>query len=186
MHTGPLFDEKILVFQQTRSFVIVDIEISTPNGQVVGEVRTAPSQRRFRLLGPRLFELTDNNGTVHAVIEDVVDFGRDTFDVNHPDGRRLATLERGIFNMNRIGLTLADGTKFDMQGDIIGGYFDIVREQTYVARVSRDFGGCAAWLSQTRRYELEFKEPVTYEMRLALMGAVVAFTVAKYKDDNST
>ena len=177
-----LLGHDMVVMQQITAFMANDFELLSADGSVIGRLAGIDSDGGRFLAGPRKFELREPDGTPLLLIDDVPDFGLDTFELTTPDGRFAATLTKELtFFRNRVSIKAADGSTLDLEGEIFDYTFELVDQGAVVATISREWAGISRSLLGHSRYVVSFDPTVATDRRLLILGAVVALDLIRMK-----
>lgn len=183
-----LLNQDLLILQQFRGGLSLEFDILDDQGRVVGMVAgTEGGTRRF-FLGPREFDVLDADGRRLAHLSDVRDFWRDTYEIVRGDGSRLATVARKVaFFSRRFSIALSTGEEFMVEGDLFSREFDVVgaNDGGVVARASRERAGLAKALLGHDQYALCYPAGTSPDLRLAILGGVIALDLMRAKDARS-
>ncbi|MFZ2260200.1 MAG: hypothetical protein WAV52_05550 [Luteococcus japonicus] len=96
-----LLDHDVLVIDQVTSFLRNDFQIFDAQGQPVGQILTQGSGLSRAIMGTRQLIVAEPDGTQVMVVDDVPNFGRDTFDLLGPDGNRFAEVIKQFTLFNK-------------------------------------------------------------------------------------
>ena len=181
-----LLGHDMVVMQQITAFMANDFELLSADGSVIGRLAGIDSDGGRFLAGPRKFELREPDGTPLLIIDDVPDFGLDTFELMAPGGNRVATLIKEVsFFRNRVSIEAADGSTLDLEGEFLDYTFEVADQGAVVATISREWAGISRSLLGHSRYVVSFDPTVATDRRLLILGAVVALDLIRMKQRRS-
>lgn len=181
-----LLNEDVLVFQQVTAMMTNNFAIHDAAGAVVGNVETHGSLGSLLVKGSRHFTVSDADGQPVVVLRDPLNFVRDTFELENPDGSSLGQIrKRFTFFGQRLGITLDSGELIELKGNLPGLNFDLRMQGNIVARVSRRWSGVARGLLGRSTYSLTFEPVVPAEIRKATIAAMIALDLVRHKENNS-
>lgn len=171
-----------LVMQQVSSFMANDFQICDTAGVEVGRFAGTDSAGARFFKGPRQFALYDNDARVLLTLDDVPNFGFDTFELSAPDGRPLATI-RSRFSLfrTRVSVEVSDGWELELSGNLMDYNFEIVAGGRPTATVSRQWAGMGKAFLGHSQYLLSFDPTTTAQGRLVVIGAVLALDLLRMK-----
>lgn len=167
----PLFDEPVLIIQQTSTVRTANFDILDGSGETpAGQVRTVDGGWSRLLMGPRKFEIRDDDDEVVLFLDDTVNLGRDTFVIRDRHRQPVAEVKKtSLFRARRLQLHLADGTEVDLRGDVWAWNFAFHLGDAGPARVRRERAGLGRAVAGHRRFVLEMTQQVPENVRLALL-----------------
>lgn len=173
--------------QQITGFMTNDFAIQDPDGTPIGNVHTTGSGIGRFFMGSRSFELYDADGRLLLSINDVLTFGRDRWELDHPDGSRFADIVRKFtFFIKKVDVQVIDGPLVQIESsDIFEFGFGITVGGAEIARTSRQWAGIGNALLGRDRYVLSFRPEVLRRDRLAVIGAVIAVDLMRQKDKSN-
>lgn len=181
-----LFAYDTLIVQQVSSFVTNDFEIQNPDGQVVARINTEGSLGSRLLKGDRHFTLIDASGIPVLKVRDPMNFVRDTFEIDDPEGRALAHVrKRFTFFNKRMDLELPSGAVIEMHGNVFGLDFEFRMGDKVPAKVSRNWSGIAKGFLGRSTYALNFDREAPEDLRKIILGGMVALDLIRAKESNN-
>lgn len=175
-----------VVMQQISAVFANEFDILDTSGDVVGHLvgRDGIGSRFF--MGPREFTLQEADGRELLHIVDPPDFGFDRFELTTPDGANLALLQRQFaFFRESVRITTADNSELELRGDFFGFDFEVLDFSNPVARISREWAGLGRGLLGHSRYVVGFGADVPPQLRLTVLGSVVALDLIRMKQEKS-
>lgn len=179
-----LLTENSLVIQQTRSFLSNDFAIEDEHGRILGRVLTQGSVAGRFLKGNRSFDLLDDRAQLLLRIRDPFDLGFDRYELYKPDGSLLANIQKHFSLLTkRLSIELPYLT-LNLEGDLFQYSFKIMAGNTVAAQTSRQWGGLSAAIRGKSRYGVRFDPAAPAEVRLAMIGGLVALDLIRAKDSN--
>ncbi|MFW0112552.1 LURP-one-related/scramblase family protein [Rothia sp. P5766] len=177
-----LLTENSLVIQQTRSFLSNDFALEDERGMVLGRVHTTGSLAVNFLKGNRSFDLVDDRGQPLLTIRDPFDLGLDRYELYKPDGSFFAHVQKHFsFLTKRLSIELPQLT-LNLEGNLLEYSFNIMAGSTVAAQVSRQWGGLTSAIRGKSRYGVHLDPVAPAEVRLAIIGALVALDLIRAKD----
>lgn len=177
-----LLTENSLVIQQTRSFLSNDFAIEDERGFVLGRVHTTGSVAGRFLKGNRSFDLVDDRGQLLLTIRDPFDLGLDRYELYKPDGSLLANVHKQFsFLTKRLSIELPYLT-LNLEGNLLEYSFNVMAGSTVAAQASRQWGGLTAAIRGKSRYGAHLDPAAPAEVRLAIIGGLVALDLIRAKD----
>lgn len=180
-----LLDHDLLVIDQVTSFLTNDFAIRDGQGLQIGHILTRGGALSLMFRGPRQLSITDADGSPLMGIDDVPNFGRDTYDLLNPDGQRFGEVIRKFTLFSKhLSVQVASGI-LELRGNFFDREFSIAGPQGEVARVSRRWPGLAAALLDRERYVLAFAPGVPTDQRAGMLGAVVALDLIRHKEEQA-
>lgn len=185
--TPSLLDHDTLVMQQTTGFMSNDFDILDAQGSTVGKVETTGSTGSRLFMGNRSFDVADRDGTPLLHLDDVVNVGRDTYELTYPDGSGLATVTKRItFLRTKIQISLVGGPELELRGNALDFDFQVFAGETVAATVSRQWGGVSRGLLGHSRYAVALDPAAPRHVRLAIIGGLIALDLIRAKADRNT
>ena len=181
-----ILSHDLLVIDQVTSFLGNDFAIRDAQGQPIGEIQTEGGMMTRMLMGNRQLAIVEADGSLLMRIDDVPNFGRDTFDLVGSDGQRFGEIVKQ-FTLFRKHLTvkLASDT-LELEGSFWEREFSIAGMHGEVARVSRQWPGVGAMFLGKERYVLGFAPSAPVDLRAGIFGAVVALDLIRQKESRSS
>lgn len=181
-----LLDAQQLVIDQVTTIFRSDFDI-TENNEVVGHITTEGGLASRLFAGHREFTVTDFAGTPVLRLVDVMNFGRDTFEVADGSGQPLGTIRREIsLFKKRISFTPADGgPALEVHGSFWDYSYSIEVTREPMASISQQWGGLARALMGGQRYAVTFTPATDARLRQIILGVVIAIDLMKAKDSSS-
>lgn len=178
-----LIDARELVLDQVTSLFKNDFEIFE-NNEVVGRITTQGGLGSRLLMGNREFLVTELDGAPVLRLVDVVNFGRDTYELHDASGALLGTLRREItFLRKRITFLPADaGDGLEVQGNFWGYDYQILVRNEPMAQVSQKWAGLGRALLGGQRYAVSLAHTSDPRLRQVILGVVIAIDLMKAKD----
>lgn len=175
-----------LVMQQITAFMANDFDILDADGGVAGHLVGSDDMGSRFFMGPREFVLTEVDGRGLLHITDPPDFGFDRFELIDPGGSLVATLQRRLaFFRESVSISTAAGAELELRGDFLGFDFEVLENSRPLAQISREWAGIGRALLGHSRYVVHLDEATTPELRLTVLGSVVALDLIRMKQDNS-
>ena len=158
-----------------------DFAIMDAGGQPIGRIRTDGGALKRLALGNRELTILDTDGSLFMRIDDVMNFGRDRYVLQDPNGQQFGEVvkEFTLFS-KRLTVNLPDAT-LQLSGSFFEREFEVVGPGGPVARVSRRWPGIGAAFLGKERYVLGFTPGVPGPTRAATLGAVVALDLIRAK-----
>lgn len=116
---------------------------------------------------------------------DVMNLGRDTYELEDAGGRPLGTLRREwTMFTKRITFLPADGGEgLEVRGNFWGYDYEILVNNEPVAQISQKWQGLRALFAH--RYAVAFGPVVGARLRQVILGTVIAIDLMKAKDRRS-
>lgn len=153
----------------------------------MGEIRTEGSVLSRMVLGSRRLAVHDTDGSVLVRLGDVMTIGRDRFVLQDGQGYEIGRLVQELtFFRKRLTVQLVNGEGLHVQGRLFDYDFEIAGPGGSVARVSRQWPGLAAGLLGRNRYVVSFDTGAPVNLRVAVLGAVVALDLIRAKEETSS
>lgn len=181
-----LLTENTLIFQQLTAMMTNDFAIHNAEGGEVGFVHTRGTLGSRLLKGSREFTITDSDDEPLLVVRDPLNFVRDTFVLENPDGTEFGQArKRFTFFKQRLDINLSSGETVELQGNLLGLDFEFTVQGKMVARVSRKWSGLARGLLGRSTYAVTFEPAVPTDTRKAIIGAMIALDLLRRKDSNN-
>lgn len=179
-----LLDQDLLVMDQVTNFLSNDFAIRDANGAEVGSIITQGSTLRRMFLGSRQLMIHDEQGRPVVMLDDVMTWGRDRFELALPNGQPIAHLVKQFtFFSRRISLELTTGEYLEVQGHFFDHDFEVVTaDGRLAARVARRWPGLAAGLLGHNRFVVELAPGLPEHLRVTVIGAVVALDLIRAKE----
>lgn len=175
-----------LLFQQVTAMMSNDFAIQDGEGEVAGYVHTHGSLGSLLAKGSRHFTITDADDQPVLMVRDPLNFVRDTFVLENPDGTEFGQVrKRFTFFNQRLDINLATGETIELKGNLLGLDFDLTMQGSVMARVSRKWAGLAKGLLGRSTYALIFKPETSPELRKAIIGAMIALDLVRRKENNN-
>lgn len=182
-----LLTANTLVFQQVTAMMTNDFAIQDAAGAVVGRVETHGSLGSLLTKGSRHFTVRDADDQAVLGVRDPLNFLRDTFTLENPDGAELGQVrKRFTFFTQHLEITLNSGEVINLQGNLRGMDFEFNTQGQLVARVSRKWSGLAKGLLGHSTYALNFEADAPVETRRAVIGAIIVLDLVRNKGKNSS
>ncbi len=180
-----LLDHDVLVIDQVTSFLRNDFQIFDAQGQPVGQILTQGSGLSRAIMGTRQLTVAEPDGTQVMVVDDVPNFGRDTFDLLGSDGNRFAEVVKQFTLFNK-HLTVQTGAgQLELQGSFWEREFTVTGDGGEAARVTRRYPGIGAAFLGKERYVLAFSPDLPHSLRAGTVGAVIALDLIRRKEQSS-
>lgn len=181
-----LIDAQELVIDRVTSVFRNDFDIYEHH-EVVGHITTEGGLASRLLAGNREFTVTEFDGTPVLRLVDVVNFGRDTYELTDAGGQPLGTIRRELsFLTKRITFTPADGgVPLEVRGSFWDYDYAIEVNREPMASISQRWGGLANALLGGKRYAVSFTHTSDARLRQVILGVVVAIDLMKAKDSRS-
>ncbi|WP_237224383.1 LURP-one-related/scramblase family protein [Rothia nasisuis] len=180
-----LLTENTLAIQQTRSFMSNDFALESQDGQILGRVLTTGSTAGRLIKGSRTFDLVDDRGALLLKIVDPFDFGFDRYELHNPDGSLFAHVQKRFsFMRKRLSVELP-GLTLELEGSLFEFDFNITAGGHVAAQVSREWAGLVKGIRGKSRYGVNFDPQAPAQVRLAMIGGLVALDLIRAKDDRN-
>lgn len=181
-----ILDYDVLVIDQVTSFMRDDFAIWDAHGQQVGHILTQGSALSRMFMGSRQLSVANPDGSPLLTVDDVPNFGRDTFDLLSPTGERFGEVVKE-FTLFTKRLSVHIGQEsMELQGSFFEREFSIVGSGGEAARVSRSYPGIGAALLGHERYVLSFSPDLPFALRAGSLGAVIALDLIRQKERNAS
>lgn len=181
-----LLTHNTLMFQQVTALVTNDFAILDGEGQVAGRVETHGSLGSLLVKGSRHFTVRDVEDQPVLIVRDPLNFVRDTFELQFPDGSAFGQVRRRFVALTtRLDITLTSGALIELRGNLTGLKFTFTTQGRVVARVSRTWPGLARGVLGRSTYALTFEPETPVEIRRAVIGTMVVLDLVRHKDSNS-
>lgn len=180
-----LLDRDVLVIDQVTSFLRNDFQILDPQGQPVGQILTQGSGLARAFLGNRQLTVAEPDGTTLMTVDDVPNFGRDTFDLLGPDGTRFAEVVKQFTLFSKHLTVQTDAGQLELQGSFWEREFTVDGDGGQAAQVTRSYPGIGAAFLGKERYVLAFSPDLPATLRAGTLGAVIALDLIRQKERNN-
>lgn len=181
-----LLTANTLVFQQVTAMMSNDFAIHDGEGTVAGHIHTHGSLGSLLAKGSRHFTILDAGDQPLLVVRDPLNFVRDTFVLENPDGTEFGQVrKRFTFFNQRLDIDLASGEAIELKGNLLGLEFIFHAQGQEVARASRQWSGLARGLLGRSTYTLTFVTDVPADRKKAIIGTMIALDLVRRKDSNS-
>lgn len=172
--------------QQVTAFMANDFEIYGPDGVAIGVIATQGSGASRFFMGSRDLDVCELDGTPLVHVSDPVDFGLDTFNLTLPSGEPLGTLTKRLtFLKTKFDIDVLNAPPLQLEGDAFGFEFEIRTPTVVAARASRQWAGIAAGFLGHSRYAVGIDPQAPRNIRLAIIGSLVALDLARAKAERS-
>lgn len=181
-----LLTHDVVVMQQVSALLANDFEILDGAGNPIGILSGSDSTMSRFLAGPREFTLRDLHGNALLCLADVPDLVLDSFELSSPTGRVVATLRRrlALFRVS-VDISTPDGVVYELRGKAMGFDYQIHSGDDLVAQASRAWAGVSQGLLGHSRYVVTFTAGTDPQVRLLVLGTVVALDLIRMKERNS-
>lgn len=178
-----LFSHDLLIVDQVTNWFTNNFEIHAPEGNVVGTILMDGDVLNSVFIGKRHFAIADSeSGELVVRLEDVLNFGRDTYEVTTPEGALLTRIVKEIAIFQTVlTVSLSDGTEVEAVGDMFAMDFTLAGPEGRVATISRKWPTFERFLMHHERYVLAFAPGTSYEVRRAALGTAVAIDLIRRK-----
>lgn len=174
-----------LIVQQTSSFLSNNFEIYNPDGEVVIRIKTEGSLGSRLVKGDRRFTLEDAFGTPLMQVRDPMNFVRDTYEIDDPNGNPIAHVrKRFTFFNKRMDIELPGDRVIEMHGNFLGFEFEFRMGDWIPAKVTRKWSGAGNGYLGRSTYALIFDEEAPDEIRKVIIGGMVALDLIREKERN--
>lgn len=182
-----LLDYDTLVMQQVTAFMANDFQIFDLAGVPIGLINTTgPASDRF-FLGSRELDVTELDGTPLVHVSDPIDFGRDTFKLTLPSSEPLATLTKQLSLFKTvIDIQVLNGPPLRLEGNVFDFEFEIRTPATIAARASRQWAGLGASFLGHSRYVVGIDPQAPRQVRLTIIGSLVALDLIRAKAEKGS
>lgn len=182
-----LLDYDTLVMQQVTAFMANDFQIFDLAGVPIGLINTTgPASDRF-FLGSRELDVTELDGTPLVHISDPIDFGRDTFKLTLPSSEPLATLTKQLSLFKTVvDIQVLNGPPLRLEGNVFDFDFEIRTPTTVAARASRQWAGLGASFLGHSRYVVGIDPQAPRQVRLTIIGSLVALDLIRAKAEKGS
>lgn len=180
-----LLIENTLVLQQVTAMVTNDFALQNVDGRTVGRVETHGSLGARLMKGSRHFTVRGDTDQPVLVLRDPLNFVRDTFELENPDGSAFGQVrKRFAFFNQRLDITLTSGELIELKGNFLGLDFELRSHGKVVARISRKWSGLAKGLLGRSTYAITFDPATPADPRKAAIGAMIALDLVRRKESN--
>ena len=181
-----ILSHDVLVIDQVTSFMSNDFAIRDRDGQPVGYIQTEGGMLSRMVMGNRQLAIVEADGSLLMRVDDVPNFGRDTFDLLGSDGQRFGEVVKQ-FTLFKKHLTVhVASDQLELRGSFWEREFSIEGSRGEVARVSRHWPGISSMFLDKERYVLGFAGGLPLDVRAGVLGAVVALDLVRQKDRNDS
>lgn len=179
-------DAQQLVIDQVTSVFRNDFDVYE-NNEVVGHITTEGGLASRLFAGNREFTVTEFDGTPVLRLMDVLNLGRDTYEIADGTGAYLGTIRREItFLRKRITFIPADGgLPLEVHGSFWDYDYSIEVNREEMATISQRWAGLARALMGGQRYAVTFAHTSDPRLRQVILGVVIAIDLMKAKDRRS-
>jgi uncharacterized protein YxjI len=185
--TEPLATAPRLIMDQVTSWLTNDFAILDEGGETLGSITTQGGLGSRVLLGSRQLTVLDVSGAPYVHLDDVVNFGLDTYELYDADSAPVATITKEFtFFTKRLTIEMATGDQLQLAGDWWDWDFAISAGELPIARVARDFPGIAQAFLGRSKYVIEFESIVSPDHRRATIGATLAIDLIRAKARRSS
>lgn len=176
-------DAQQLVIDQVTSVFRNDFDVYE-NNEVVGHITTEGGLASRLFAGNREFTVTEFDGTPVLRLMDVLNLGRDTYEIADGTGAYLGTIRREItFLRKRITFIPADGgLPLEVHGSFWDYDYTIEVNREPMASISQQWGGLGQALMGRKQYLASFTHTSDPRLRQVILGVVVAIDLMKAKD----
>lgn len=180
-----ILQRDVLVIDQVTSFLRNDFHIFDEQGQPVGQILTQGSGLSRAILGTRQLTVAELDGSTVMVVDDVPNFGRDTFDLLGPDGERFAEVIKHFTLFSKHLSVQTTAGQLELQGSFWEREFMVTGDGGEAARVTRRYPGIGAAFLGKERYVLAFSPDLPPALRAGTVGAVIALDLIRRKEQSS-
>ena len=182
-----ILDHDVLVLQQITSFMANDFEILDANGGVVGQFAGLDSGMSRFLTGPRVFALYEADGSPLLGLNDVHNWGMDTYELSDPVGNPVGTVRQKLtFFRTVVEAQSVDGTLLSFEGGFFDYDYQILDNGFEVARVTKEWAGFSRAFMGHSRYVLSIDPRVNRPSRPLILGTAVALDLLRMKGSGSS
>ena len=176
----------VIVMSQVTSFLSNDFGIHDLGGQPIGRIVTEGSTGSRLFLGTRQLAIVDADGSLLLRVDDVVNLGRDRFEVHDGHGRQVATLVKEFtFFTKSLRVELTTGAVLQATGSMFDREFAVDGPGGRAATVSRNWPGAAEFLLGRERYVVACAPQLPVPEKLGTIGAVIALDLIRAKERRS-
>lgn len=177
-----ILSHDVLVMDQVTSFMSNDFAIHDQLGHPVGTIHTEGGALSRMVMGSRQLTIHEATGAPLLTVDDVPNFGFDTFDLLGSNGQRFAEVRKNFTLFTKhLSVVLANET-LELRGSFWEREFTVESSAGEVARVSRNWPGIGAALLGKERYVLGFAPGSPSDQRAATLGAVIALDLIREKE----
>lgn len=181
-----LLHHDTLIVQQMTGFVSNNFDVYDPEGTVIAHIQTEGSLGSRLLKGNRTFTVSDGDGEAVLLVRDPMNFVRDTYELDDPDGTAFAHVrKRFTFLKKRMDIELASGGVIELHGNFLGFEFEFMMGDRVPARVTRKWSGAVRGLLGRSTYALIFDPEAPEEVRKAIIGGMIALDLIRAKENNN-
>lgn len=175
-----------LIVDQVTAWLTNDFAIRDEAGEEIGSILTQGGLGSRVFLGSRQLTVADLEGNVYVQVDDVMNFGLDTYELYDADGASVATITKEFtFFTKRLSVQMATGEQLHLAGDWWDRNFTISADDLPIAKVGREFPGMAQALLGHSRYVVAFEPVVSPDHRRTTIGATIAIDLIRAKERSS-
>ncbi|MGO4957171.1 LURP-one-related/scramblase family protein [Luteococcus sp. Sow4_B9] len=177
-----ILDNDVLVIDQVTSWLRNDFQLMDPHGTQVGQILTEHAGLARAFLGSRKLSIAEPSGEVVMVVDDVPNFGRDTFDLLDAQGQRFAEVVKQFTLFTKHLVVHTSLGDLSLQGSFWEREFEVTGDGGVAAQVSRSYPGIGAAFLGKERYVLSFSPDLPVALRAGTLGAVIALDLIREKE----
>ncbi len=181
-----IFNQDMLIFQQTKNFSKNDFAIRDQTGQQIAHVDTGGSTLGRMFAGARELTVFDGPGNPVIIVKDTMTVGRDRFEILDGNAGPLASLVKKItFFKTRVAISML-GEELELLGSIWDFDFRITGPGGVLGTVTREWSGMGNALLGKSTYALRLAENLTIQQRQAVIGSVLALDLIREKQQRNS
>lgn len=181
-----IFNQDVLVFQQTKNISKNDFAILDGSGGQVAHVETGGSALGRMFAGARQLTVFDGPDNPVVQVKDTMTMGRDRFEILDGQSVPLASLvKRVTFFKTRVTISM-QGEELDLLGSVWDFNFQITGSIGEMASVTREWSGMGNALLGKSTYALQIASHLNVGQRQAVIGSVLALDLIREKQNRSS
>lgn len=181
-----IFNQDVLVFQQTKNISKNDFAILDGSGGKVAHVETGGSALGRMFAGARQLTVFDGPDNPVIQVKDTMTMGRDRFEILDGQSVPLASLvKRVTFFKTRVTVSM-QGEELDLLGSIWDFNFQITGSTGEMASVTREWSGMGSALLGKSTYAVRLASHLNIGQRQAVIGSVLALDLIREKQNRSS
>lgn len=180
-----IFDQDLLVFQQTKNISRNDFAIFDGAGGQVAHVETGGSALGRMFTGARQLTVFDGPDNPVIQVNDTMTLGRDRLEILDGQRQPVADLVKRItFFKTRISINFR-GEELELIGSIWDFDFQITGPTGVLATVSRQWSGMGNAFLGKSTYAVQIAAQLNVGQRQAVIGAVLALDLIREKKNRT-
>lgn len=181
---GAMINTDTLLVRQLRTMLSNEFTITDAAGTPAATVHTEGGAFK-RLFRSARLRIKDVSGADLLKIHDPLNIFKDRIDFFDPEETKVAHLSKD-FTLLRPAYTLhAYGQTYTISGKFWEFEYRIEHEGRVIATIDRSFDNLGNFLMNKDTYAIQFRQPLTPELKTVIVGAAVAIDRMNEKRDTS-